>query len=298
MIGSDTIIIGVDGGGTSCKTALRFGSTVARFDLRGGPANVSDFDRAIGVIRETITALVAKAGLEQSDLKRTAVHLGLAGVTGPVMADRVARALCATLPIGKIAVTGDQPTMVAGALGHRDGAVAAIGTGSFIARQNGAVLRFLGGWGFLLGDQASGAWLGQRLLQEVMLIQDAMAPATDLGRTVLAGFNDDPAEVVAFAVAARPADFADFARPVLEAASLNDALAARLMRQGAGYISAAIEALQWTDTEAVCLTGGLGPHYAPWLPDRIARAVTAPFGDALDGAVSLAERLATRPEVA
>lgn len=293
MMHSDSIIIGVDGGGTACKAALRFGSTAVRFDLRSGPANVSDFDPAISVICETITALVANADLHLGDLKRASVHLGLAGVTGPVMADRVAQAICATLPIGKIAVTGDQPTMVAGALGHRDGVVAAIGTGSFIARQNAAGLRSLGGWGFLLGDQASGAWLGQRLLQEVMLIHDAMAPTTDLGRTVLAGFNNDPAEVVAFAVAARPADFADFARPVLEAATKNDALAARLMRQGAGYISDAIEALQWTGTEAVCLTGGLGPHYAVWLPDRIARAVTAPIGDALDGALSLAERLAT-----
>lgn len=298
MMDSDSIIIGVDGGGTACKAALRAGSAAARFDLRGGPANVSDFERAIRVIGDAITALLALAGLQLRDLNRASVHLGLAGVTGPVMADRVAHALCEALPIGKIAVTGDQPTMVAGALGPRDGAVAAIGTGSFIARQNPAGLQFLGGWGFLLGDQASGAWLGQRLLQEVMLIHDAMAPATDLGRNVLAGFKNDPAEVVAFAVAARPADFADFARPVLEAAAQNDALAAKLMRQGADYISAALDALHWTETEALCLTGGLGPHYAPWLPDRIKRAVISPIGDAVDGALSLAERLATGREVA
>ena len=294
MTSRDSIIIGVDGGGTACKAALCVGPGMTRYERRGGPANVSDFAPAIGVIHGVIAALVGEAGLQPADLARTCVHLGLAGVTGPVMAERVAGALRTVLPIGKIAVTGDQPTMVAGALGARDGVVAAIGTGSFIARQKDMALRTLGGWGFRLGDQASGAWLGQRLLQEVMLVHDGVMPATGLSRAVMGRFHDDPAEVVAFAIAARPSDFADFAPQVLDAAAGSDALAVRLMRDGAAYIVMSLAALEWRDADAVCLTGGVGPYYASWLPERTVQALTAPLGDALDGALLLASRLSRR----
>jgi glucosamine kinase len=289
MTGGDSLIIGVDGGGTSCRAALRLGAGGARVVLAGGAANVSDFDRAIATIRDTILALIAKAGLEPAALAHARAHLGLAGVTGPAMASRVERTLSAMLPFARLTVSGDAPTMAAGALGPVAGAVAGIGTGSFVCRRTGSGVHTLGGHGFLLGDQASGAWLGLRALQETMLAADGIGSRTPLADALLANHGQDRAAVVAFAIAARPADFAALAPRVLAAAQAGDALGQRLMREGADYIAQALAALGWTAAEPLCLTGGLGPAYRDWLPAGIAAAVVAAKGNALDGALILAE---------
>ncbi len=167
---SAPILIGVDGGGSACRVAVCAGAQ--RIEAQGGPANVSaEFEPAIAAIREAIEAARAQAGLSVADLGRARVHLGLAGVMNDAVAARVA----AALPFERIAVTDDRPTALAGALGAEDGAIAAIGTGSFLARQAGGQALLAGGYGFAIGDQASGAWLGRRLLQQVMLCVDGFA---------------------------------------------------------------------------------------------------------------------------
>ena len=61
-----SLVIGVDGGGTSCRAALLRGD--ARFDARGGAANVtSDFDGAIRCISALLQDLATQAGLAGLD---------------------------------------------------------------------------------------------------------------------------------------------------------------------------------------------------------------------------------------
>lgn len=289
MTRADIPLIGVDGGGTSCRAALVLPGG-RRVEVRGGSANVSDFTSAVDMIAATIAALARDAGAGRGDLAGAALHLGLAGVTGPAMAARVRAALAPRLTLGRIGVSGDQTTTIAGALGEADGAVAGIGTGSFVGRQSGGRIQSLGGHGFLLGDQASGAWLGQRLLQELMLACDGIIAHSDLTRSLYADHGNDRAGLIAFAIAARPADFGRFAPRIVAAAGAGDPVAARLMREGADYIVAALAALGWTAGEPLCLTGGLGPAYRDWLPDTIAARITVPRGSALEGALALAAR--------
>lgn len=294
MTGSDRILIGLDGGGTGCRARLvaHDGGQVA---AQGGPANVSDFDAALAAIAATLRELFAAAGAGPGALAGGALHLGLAGVTGPAMAERVRSALAQVIAVGRITVSGDQTTTIAGALGAADGAVAGIGTGSFVGRQSDGVITSLGGHGFLLGDQASGAWLGKRILQELLLAADGIGGHSDLTRALLAEHGGDRARMIAFAIAARPADFAALAPRVVAAASDGDSIAAALMREGAGYIGAALAALGTTDGDRICLTGGLGPYYRDWLPGDIAARVVPVAGNALDGALALAARKGAGP---
>ncbi len=275
------MLIGVDGGGTSCRAALSCAGR--RHDVVLGPANAStDFDAALATVRAALDALAAKAGLGGADLSGAHAHLGLAGVTGSAIAERVA----AALPLEKAVVTDDRPTTIAGALGDDNGAVIAVGTGSFIGRQNEGRVTGIGGWGFHIGDQASGAWLSRRCLEEVMLALDGIGAETDLTRRILAEFGGDPLQIVDFTLKARPADYARRSRDVVAAAEAGDPLGERLMAEGAGYLRAGLAAVGWQRGERLCLTGGLGPAYAPWLGE----ATVAPKGTALDGALILAAR--------
>lgn len=276
------LLIGIDGGGTSCRATLLAGP-IARFDVVLGPANVStDFDAALATINAALAQLAAHAGLSMADLSTATAHLGLAGVMSPAIATRVA----AHLPLAHSSVTDDRPTTIAGALGEADGALAAIGTGSFIGRQVAGKIHGVGGWGFYIGDQASGAWLLRRCLEEVMLSVDGFAPHTDLSRAILQEHGDDPGQIVLFSLNSQPSDYARLARDVVAAAEAGDPLGARLMQEGAAYIRKALDVVGWKATEALCLTGGLGPAYARWL-----ELPTVPAkGTALDGALALAAR--------
>ncbi|MFN0114763.1 MAG: BadF/BadG/BcrA/BcrD ATPase family protein [Paracoccaceae bacterium] len=279
----EKILIGVDGGGTSCRAAMV--TRGARFEAVGGAANVStDFDGAIATIRAAARRLAAEAGLAERDLSRATAHLGLAGAMNAEIAGRVG----AAMPFARTAVTDDRPTSIAGALGDADGTVAAIGTGSFVGRQRAGRLEGVGGWGFFIGDQAAGAWLLRRCLEETMLAVDGLRPATGLTARMLAEHGGDPGRIVLFAGSSAPADYARLARDVVAAAEAGDALGAALLDEGAAYIRAALSRLGWAAPEPLVLTGGLGPFYARWMGLATAEAK----GTALDGALVLAGRAA------
>lgn len=279
-----SILIGIDGGGTSCRGRAILADG-RRVEARGGPANVSRFDSATDNLRALLQGLAEAAGL--ADWRGARAHLGLAGVISPAIAARVA----AVLPIEAPVVTGDETIMIAGALGEADGAVAAIGTGSFVGRQSGGEIRAIGGWGFVLGDQAAGAWLGRRLLEETILAADRLVRPTGLSEAIGARMGGVPG-IVDFGFRAGPDEFAALAPEIVAAAGSGDPLAARLMQEGAAYVGRALAALGWRPGEPLVLAGGLGPAYAGWL-DAPARDALAPArGSALDGAMTLAARAA------
>jgi glucosamine kinase len=269
--------IAMDGGGTSCRAALVLAGH--RFDAAGGPANVNtDFAGAIAMMRGLLERLAAAAGLSRQDMRNCPSHFGLAGVMSP---DR-ARAVADALDLPQVTVTNDHPTTIVGALGDADGAVAAIGTGSFLGRQHQNLLRSIGGWGYRIGDQASGAWLGRRLLEHLLLVQDGIAPPGPLTRT-LAAHDFGPGGLTGFSFRASPADYAQFAPAIVAS---DDPFATALMQEGAAYLRAGITALGWREGEALCLTGGLGAAYVP----HLGAAATPAKGTALDGALILAGR--------
>jgi glucosamine kinase len=292
--GTAGLVIGIDGGGSRCRGAVAGpdGRVLGRGE--GGPANVSsDFSGALSSLAEAVARALAAAGRTAEGV--VAVHAGLAGVMRPADGARVAAALTAAAlggisPPGGVTVTDDRPTSVAGALAGRDGALAAVGTGSFVALARGGALRCVGGWGAAVGDQASGAWLGRRLLERTLLWHDGLAPETPLLAATLRGFGGDPVAIVEFAASARPAELAALAPRVADAAEGADAAGSALMQEGADYLARALDALGLSGGEVLCLSGGLGPRYAPHLRADLRARLARPAGDALDGAVRLALR--------
>ncbi|MCV2869990.1 hypothetical protein OEW28_15270 [Defluviimonas sp. WL0002] len=284
MTMSPNLYIGIDGGGTSSRAVLVDGDR--RIEVRGGPANAMRFDAAMRAVNALIADLAGRAGLDPGELVHALAHVGLAGVMTPEMSARVA----AALPLRDAVVTDDQPTAIAGALGSRWGAVAAIGTGSFVGRQSGAGIRVLGGWGLPIGDQASGARLGRRLLEELMLAVDGLRPHSDLTRDLLSEHENSAANVVLFSTGASAADFATLAPRIVASALAGDTVGASLMREGADYIRACLTTLDHRHDEPLCLMGGLGPAYADWLGADLSARVKAPLGTSLDGALALARR--------
>ncbi len=286
MTGMNTPILAVDGGGTNCRIACCAGGQ--RHVVGVGPANVaSDFE---GAVARIVAGLEQLAGQLQQPLRtlcRQPAYLGLAGVTGPQMAARVAEAL----PLELLRVEDDRRSALVGAHAGGDGAIAHCGTGSFLALQRQGAQRFAGGWGSVLGDEASAQWVGRKALSVALDVVDGLTDSTNLTETLLREF-DGPAGVVAFAGQARPYEVGQVARKVTAAAEVGDAVGVALMREAAMQLLQVLERMGWTPELPLCLTGGIGPQYQPYLPEAARAALVAPQGAPLEGAITLAQSFA------
>lgn len=277
-----SLLLGADGGGTSCRVALL--SQGQRFEAVPGPANLaSDRAGAIACVRDGIVQVAHQAGISDAALDACGAHVGLAGI----MSESEAQAIAAEIGLRRITVTDDQVTAVAGALGIGVGTVAGIGTGSFLARQHAGQVRYVGGWGFDPGDEAAGAWLGRSALSAVLQAADGMRAPSGLTQESQRRFDGLPG-VVEFAAGADPGAFAALAPDIIAAAETGDAVARGLMLSGARYIEDALAAMGWVPGETLCLIGGVGPAYARYLGADLVQSLRSPLGSAVDGALQLA----------
>lgn len=273
------LVLGVDGGGTGCRAAVAdpMGRVLGRGEA--GAANIaSDPDGAAGNIGLAIDRALAATGAQRTQVRRAV--LGLAGANLPGAPERLA----AILPFPETEVVTDAVTAARGALGARDGILAAIGTGSVFATQRGEVIRQFGGYGFLLGDEGSGAALGRALLSRALRAHDGQCPMTPLLDQTLQDMQGTGG-IVAFATQSRPADFAALA-PQITAST--DPAALAILAEAEADVACMLDVLNAGTGLPVVFLGGLGPHYAARFQGRY--KVLPALGSGLDGALQLAAR--------
>lgn len=285
--------IGIDGGGTSCRAAVADPDGVVVGRGTAGAANImSDPQGAAANIVASARAAFEDAGLNPALVEKSAAILGVAGANVGPHGARMEKAL----PFARTRVVTDSLIALQGALGDTDGIVGAFGTGSvYSARRQGKISE-IGGWGFVVGDQASGARLGRDLLELALLGHDGVRFATPIGRVVMDQFGNDPQKVVEFAHDAKPKDFAGFAPLIFEQAAVGDATAIEIVTKAASDIDESLDALLWPECRAVCLLGGLSAAYGSWLSPQHQALLVEPKGDALAGAVAFATGLARESE--
>lgn len=274
------LYLGIDGGGTGCRAAVADASGRVLGRGEAGPANIaSDLAGAQANILAAAGQALAGSGIALSALS---AGLGLAGANAAGVAVR----LRAVLPFARLRIETDAVAAVKGALGTGDGIVVALGTGSVFARQRAGQIQQIGGWGLMLGDEGSGAWLGRALLSAVLAAVDGLGPVTPFLTRVLDD-NGGKEGVIARSLAARPAEFAALAPGLW---SSDDPAARSLLDRGTAHVAAAIAVLQSDPPLPVSFIGGLGPAYAARLADRW--TIIPARGSALDGALLLAREAA------
>lgn len=279
-------VIGIDGGGTSCRAALadRNGTLLGRG--KSGASNIlTDPDTALRHIAEAAELAFEDAGLTP-DLSSASAILGLAGnnVGGAVgyVTER--------LPFARSQIVSDGVIALQGAIGDEDGAIGIVGTGTvYIIRSQGQ-FRSVAGWGFQVSDLGSGARLGQLALQETLLAFDRIRPMTPLCEAILAEFDNNPELIVDFARLAKPGDFGRQTPKVFDYARRGDETALRILHTGAAGIDEALDAVMALsgDKAKLCLLGGLAPLYPRYLAERHRLRLSEPRADAMTGAVELA----------
>jgi len=282
---SNSLFLGVDGGGTRCRARLCDVGGHQLGEGESGPANIRfGLQDALASVLQATRQALEQAQLTAEDLARITACLALAGATEPAERDA---AQAQRHAFHNAIITSDAHAACVGAHRGGDGAVVIVGTGSI----GWAVLRGkqhrIGGWGFELSDEGSGAWIGRELLRRVLLAHDGRASCTMLTRATFTQFAT-PHAIVQFAARATSRDYAALVPAVVEQAARQDDTALAIMRLAAAHLDAIAARLLALGVPRLSLTGGLAPDMTAFLSATTRTRLVPPQGDALDGALLLA----------
>jgi glucosamine kinase len=280
------IFIGVDGGGSKTTARIRDEAGNLLGEGAAGPGNAR-LGVAFDEIMKACRAAAAAAGVPETDLGKVHAGFGLAGTQQDEDRDAIRDR---PWPFASLVVDTDAYTSWLGAFRGGDGAILILGTGSAGLAIIGGRRLNVGGWGADIADEGSGMAIGRLAIRKSLWALEGMAPLTPLAEDILATFDRSPQKAVIWAGTATPGDFGSFAPRVFAHAANGDELAIGVLRQAAADATMLINRLIELGAPKIAMIGSVFPHLYPWLPDEVKPNLVEPQGDALDGAILMAER--------
>jgi N-acetylglucosamine kinase-like BadF-type ATPase len=265
-------VLGIDAGGTKtvCYLAGEDGAILGEARAGGANLQVAGERGAEKILEGVVNDILARHRVVPD-----AICLGMAG------ADRegdgqVAREILRRIAGGArtLVVNDALPALVAG-VGDAPGIVIICGTGSIAyGRSARGVAARAGGWGYLLGDEGSGYWIGLKALRAVARAADGRGPATRLTARLLAHFHlRQPSDLIrAVYPLALPA-LAALAPEVEAERAGGDPVAAAIMAEAVEALVAAASSVvvrlgMQDEAFAFVLAGGVFAG-VPFLADRV-----------------------------
>ncbi|WP_305371229.1 N-acetylglucosamine kinase [Photobacterium leiognathi] len=279
-------LVGVDGGGTSCRARICDinGNTLG--EAKTGSANILlGSSVAMASINDAIATAAEQAGLNSSHFRHMSVGLALAGAE---QQDAWYSFMKQPHPYGAITLNTDAYGACLGAWGGKDGAILIAGTGSCGILLKEGQQHVVGGREFPISDQGGGAVMGLRLIQQVLLSVDGIVEQTPLARSVLEYFNHDVDSIVSWSKTARPCDYGQFSPSIFAHAAQGDKLAVEMLLQTAADIEMWMNALIQRGADKICLMGSIAERIHAWLIPPLQQRIATPQGDAMDGAIAMA----------
>jgi N-acetylglucosamine kinase-like BadF-type ATPase len=226
--------LGVDTGGSHTEVAIAApdGTILARAQGPGAAVRPGTAAASAAAIAEVARAASAKVGVH---LPLPRALIGAAGGGREPETSELAAAVQAAGVAAAVQVIGDGELALLAAFGDRPGILLAAGTGSIgYARDRKGALHRAGGYGWQMGDEGGGYWLGRRALQAVGKAQDGRSdPSTLLARVLSTLGLPTFDEVVRWAAVATPAQVATLAPALLHAAADGDRAAIAAVRDAA-----------------------------------------------------------------
>lgn len=256
--GATGALIGLDIGGSKTH-GVRFENGVPVADSIAGSANIQN------VSREAAQAHLAElfADIGYGDIGQ--VYAGAGGIDTEADAEALKALIAPFAPAALTTVVHDSRLLLAA--GRVSSGVAVIaGTGSAAWGRNprGAESR-AGGWGYLLGDEGSGYWLGREAVRHSLRRMNQGYEADTLTQSLLGACDlDHPNQLIALFHSAGTGRryWAQQARLVVDAADAGHSPSQKMLdRAGQDLADMTAQTLsQLGITGPVILGGGLGMH--------------------------------------
>jgi N-acetylglucosamine kinase-like BadF-type ATPase len=273
-------VLGIDVGGTKtiCLLADAEGRVVA--SARGPGANL----QAVGELElEKVLHTVMEETVASQGAIPSAICLGIAGVDRPEDTTVVLSIMSRIGYKARLLVVNDALIALRAGIGDDAGVVIVAGTGSIAygCDRHGYAARS-GGWGYVLGDEGSGYWMGRLALRAIVREADGRGQPTRLTPRVLAHFGVQRPDELLHTVYGhdfKPAAVAALAADVQRARDDGDEAAAAILERAAQELVAAgasVSARLGMAAEefAFVLAGGMFKA-VPWLRERVTQLLPA-----------------------
>jgi glucosamine kinase len=253
---SHDVVIGLDIGGTKTR-GVRFEHGVPVADESVGSSNVQN------VSREEAAAHLAELFAKIGQGPVSYVYAGAGGIDTDEDAAALAALIEPHVPGARITVVHDSRLLLA-AGGASSGVAVIAGTGSAAWGRNGrGEVARAGGWGYLLGDEGSGYWLGREAVRHSLRRMNQGLEPDQLTRALLESCGvDDPNKLIALfhSPSTGRRYWAQQARLVVEAADSGHLISRQLIDQaGNDLADMAAQVLRQLGLDGpVILGSGLG----------------------------------------
>src|SRR5918993_1538370 len=269
-------VLGIDAGGTKtvCQLADDAGNVLS--EARGTGANL----QAVGELEvEKVLHQVMDEAIGDRPIVPAAICLGIAGVDRPDDA-LIVRGIMQRIGYkARVVVVNDALVALEAGAPGQPGVVIISGTGSisYGRNANGQAARS-GGWGYVLGDEGSGYWIGRAALRAVLREADQRGPATLLTPLLLKHFGvAEPQGLIheVYHSNLKPAAIGALARSVQAAFGEGDPVAIGILRGAADQLeSAALSVARRLsligEPFAFILAGGIF-RAVPWVEQELER---------------------------
>lgn len=295
-------VLGFDVGSSKTQCLLADGDGRILGGARGPGANI----QVIGELEtEKVLYSVMHSVTGETPMPLAAICIGMVGVDREEDAAVVRSIVQRIGRTARVLVVNDALVALQAGVDDAAGIVIVSGTGSIAYGRNaaGRAAR-AGGWGYVLGDEGSGYWLGRLALRAVVRAADGRGSTTALTTLVLNHFRvTHPRQLVreVYTRELAPSQIATLATYVQAAFDQGDTVARDILQAAVRELSAAAGSVtsqlsMSEDAFTFVLAGGMF-HAIPWLTDALperlrsiaARSHAEPLrGEPALGAVRLA----------
>lgn len=267
-------VLGIDVGGT--KTICILADDDERV-IAEGREDGANLQGAGELALEKVLHSVMEKTLEGTGIVPSVICLGIAGVDRAAD-EAVVRSIMSRIGYkARILVVND--ALIALQAGIRDaaGIVVVSGTGSIAYGRNdrGEAAR-AGGWGYVLGDEGSGYWIGRLALRAVVRHADGRGRVTSLTPRLLGHFGVERANELIHKVyhdELSPRSIAAAAKYVQHARDEGDVVAIGILNRAADELmtaaTAVMSCLELADRPFTFVLAGGMFHAVPWLCDQM-----------------------------
>jgi glucosamine kinase len=239
----------------------------------------------------------------------TSVDVAVAGLTGfdgsSETGEKLAKGIATLVQVERVILTNDAVTSYLGAIGFEPGAVVAAGTGAIaLAGEEGGRFARSDGWGYILGDDGGGYYVGRRGLASALRARDGRGGSEALSQRAQQAIGLPETIKQRIYEASNPAsEVAKFATEVAGAAREGDPTSSQIWADAArelvlttkGALQQVFEpgtpvTVSWIGSLFEAQDVLLEPFKRNMAKMWPAARLTPPAGDALRGAQILARR--------
>ncbi|HUX65536.1 MAG TPA: BadF/BadG/BcrA/BcrD ATPase family protein [archaeon] len=239
------LYLGIDAGASSTKWALLDSEGILKegtsLSMDGHINREESKTRMISVLRE-IEAVTRPQ-------KVTAIYAGITGISETVEgAAETVKIFRSIFGNARLELVTDIELGYRANLNLGEGIFLYAGTGSIALHidKNGQVIR-AGGWGYLLGDEGGGYWIGREAIRRVLFHIESQSPISpnSFENQILTFINCvNWKDIKSFVYSNERSKVASIARCVIELAGQGDGAALEILQEAAGHLANLIRRLE------------------------------------------------------